>query len=138
MYVCMANRELSQEIRRLMPLAETLGIQLMADGPDLVQARLAWSESVCTSGGVMHGGALMALADTTGALCAFRNLPPGSTGTTTVESKTNFVRSVRSGYVEAISQPLHSGRSIIVINTRLTDAEGRLVAQVSQSQLVLS
>lgn len=120
-----------------MPLASTLGIEIVSDGPDEVRGRLAWAPELCTAGGVMHGGALMALADTTGALCAFRNLPAGS-GTTTIESKTNFIRGVRSGWVESLSRPLHSGRTVIVVTTHLADDEGRLVAVVTQSQLVLA
>ena len=99
---------------------------------------MAWDERLCTSGGVLHGGVLMALADSTGAACAFLNLPAGATGTTTVESKTNFLRAVRDGYVEAISRPLHTGRTLIVVETDLRDDRARLVARVTQSQLVLT
>jgi len=92
---------------------------------------------VCTTGGVMHGGAIMSLADSTGALCAFLNLPEGAAGTSTIESKTNFLRAVRSGHAEAISRPLHTGRTVIVIETDVVDADGRLCARVTQSQAVL-
>lgn len=80
----------------------------------------------------------MALADSTGGLCAYLNLPDQAAGTTTIESKTNFLRAVRTGHVEAISRPLHAGNTIIVIETDLHDADQRLVARVTQSQLVLS
>jgi uncharacterized protein (TIGR00369 family) len=120
-----------------MPLAGTLEIQTLVVSPGEVRARLEWSEKLCTSGGVMHGGALMALADTTGGACAFHNLPEGATGTTTIESKTNFLRAVREGYAEAVSQPLHVGRTIIVIDTSVFDAAGRLVSRTTQSQAVL-
>jgi 1,4-dihydroxy-2-naphthoyl-CoA hydrolase len=70
-------------------------------------------------------------------MCAFLNLPDDATGTTTVESKTNFFRAVRSGQVEAVSRPLHAGRAMVVIETELRDGEGSLVAKVTQSQLVL-
>jgi uncharacterized protein (TIGR00369 family) len=79
----------------------------------------------------------MALADSTGGACAFLNLPEGAGGTTTVESKTNFLRAVREGFVEASSKPIHRGRSLTVIETSLVDDQGRLVARVTQSQLVL-
>jgi uncharacterized protein (TIGR00369 family) len=79
----------------------------------------------------------MALADSTGGLCAFNNLPEGATGTSTIESKTNFLRAVRSGEVEASSKPLHVGRTVIVIETDVKDADGRLVARITQTQAVL-
>ena len=79
----------------------------------------------------------MALADNIGALCAFLNLPAGAEGTTTIESKTNFLRAVRSGYATAIARPLHVGRRIIVVESDVVDDEKRLVARVTQSQAVL-
>jgi len=121
----------------LMPFAATLGIEWLANTPTEVRARLAWSEQLCTTGGVLHGGALMALADSTGALCAYNHLPGDAAGTTTVESKTNFLRAVREGHVDATSRPLHVGRTVIVVDTDLTDASGRKVARVTQTQLVL-
>ena len=89
-----------------MPFARLLGLELTAAAPDEVRGTLAWDESRCTTGGVLHGGALMSLADTVGAVCAFLNLPEGA-GTTTVESKTNFLRAVTEGQVEAVGRPLH-------------------------------
>ena len=120
-----------------MPFMRVLGAELVSAGPDEVRASLAWAPERCTSGGVLHGGALMALADQTGGMCAYANLPEGSTGTTTIESKTNFIRAVSSGHVEAVSRPLHLGRTVIVVETELRDAEARLVAKVTQSQLVM-
>jgi 1,4-dihydroxy-2-naphthoyl-CoA hydrolase len=79
----------------------------------------------------------MALADASGAYCAFLNLPDGSGGTATIESKTNFFRAVRDGHVEARSRPLHRGRSTIVVETDLFDAAGKHVARVTQTQAVL-
>ena len=81
--------------------------------------------------------AVMALADSLGAICAFLNLPEGSAGTTTVESKTNFMRAVRDGFIEAVSRPLHTGRTVIVVETDVRDASDRLVARATQTQLVL-
>ena len=120
-----------------MPFARDLGIDLREADRNEVRARLAWAEHLCTSGGVMHGGVVMALADTAGALCAFLNLPEGSS-TSTIESKTNFFRGVREGTVEAVSRPLHVGRSTIVVQTDLYDAAGKRVAQVTQTQAVLT
>jgi len=79
----------------------------------------------------------MALGDSTGALCAYLNLPEGAS-TTTIESKTNFLRAVADGHVDAVSRPLQRGRRIVVVETDLIDADARLVARVTQSQLVLS
>jgi uncharacterized protein (TIGR00369 family) len=122
---------------RSMPFAGVLGIEDVAAAPDRVTAFLAWDPTRCTSGGVLHGGALMALADSLGGYCAFLNLPEGAAGTTTIESKTNFLRAVRGGRVAAISRPLHVGRMIIVVDTELRDDEDRLVARVTQTQAVL-
>ena len=120
-----------------MPFARHLGIELAEADRNEVRARLAWAEHLCTSGGVLHGGVVMALADTAGALCAFLNLPEG-TLTSTIESKTNFFRGVREGTVEAVARPLHVGRSTIVVQTDLYDAAGKRVAQVTQTQAVLT
>lgn len=125
------------DLSTLMPFARTLGVELVAASPDEVRARLDWHERLCTAGGVLHGGALMALADTTGALCAYLNLPDGAS-TTTIESKTNFLRAVTAGHVDAVSRPLQRGRRIIVVDTELIDDDARLVARVTQSQLVLA
>jgi 1,4-dihydroxy-2-naphthoyl-CoA hydrolase len=121
-----------------MPLAGLLGIEGLAEAPDEVRARLAWREELCTAGGVLHGGALMALADCSGGVCAYLNLPEGAAGTATIQSSTNFLRPVREGYVEAVSRPLKVGRTVIVVETEIVDAEGQAVARVVQSQAVLS
>jgi uncharacterized protein (TIGR00369 family) len=134
----MTSPDPTETFHTLMPLTKLLGVTVVAYTADGVRARLAWDASLCTSGGVLHGGALMALADSTGAACAFLNLPPGSAGTTTIESKTNFLRAVREGYVESHSRPLHTGRTVIVIETDLRDDRDRLVARVTQSQVVLA
>ena len=132
------DAELTAFMHEQMPFSAAFGAEAVAASKDEVVARVAWHESRCTSGGVLHGGVLMALADSTGAYCAFLNLPEGAAGTTTIESKTNFLRAVRSGYVEATSRPLHTGRTILVIDTELRDDRGKLVARVTQSQAVLS
>lgn len=119
-----------------MPFTATLGIKVLSSGKDEVQSRLMWDSSLTTSGGVLHGGALMSLADATGGLCAFLNLPEGA-GTSTIESKTNFLRAVRGGSATAVSRPLHVGRRVIVVETDVLDGTGRLAARVTQSQAVL-
>ena len=121
-----------------MPLAGLLGIEGVTETPEEVRARLAWREDLCTAGGLMHGGALMALADCAGGMCAYLNLPDGATGTATIQSSTNFLRPVRDGYVEAVSRPLKVGRTVIVVETEIVDADGRSVARTVQSQAVLS
>src|SRR6516164_1394078 len=127
----------NEMLGRLMPFVRTLGAEFTRYSKQEVGARLDWAPELCTSGDILHGGALMSLADSTGAVCAFLNLPEGATGTTTVESKTNFLHGVRKGFVEAVSRPLHVGRTVIVVETDLRDAEELLVARVVQTQLVL-
>jgi 1,4-dihydroxy-2-naphthoyl-CoA hydrolase len=122
---------------RSMPFAGVLGIEEVTAEPDRVSASLAWDPSRCTSGGVMHGGALMGLADSLGGFCAFLNLPEGAAGTATIESKTNFLRAVRGGRVRAVARPLHVGRMVIVVDTELHDDQDQLVARVTQTQAVL-
>jgi 1,4-dihydroxy-2-naphthoyl-CoA hydrolase len=119
------------------PFAVTLGVELLAADAEEVRGRLAWSPERCTAGGIMHGGALMSLADTLGGVCAFLNLPEGAT-TATIESKTNFLRAVRDGYATATSRPLHVGRSFVVVQTSVVDDAGRDVALVIQTQAVLT
>ena len=120
----------------LVPLAGLLGFEIARADRDEVQGSVAWAPERCTVEGVLHGGVLMAFADTLGAVCAFLNLPDNSR-TTTVESKTNFFRAVRDGSVTGVARPLHVGRSFIVVQTDLTDADERRVAQVTQTQAVL-
>ena len=120
----------------MMPFAAGLGIVLDAAAPDEIRGRMAWAPERCTTGGILHGGVLMALADSLGGICAFLNLPPGAL-TATTSSATVFTRAVRSGEVTAVSRPLHVGRSTIVVQTDLTDDAGRRVAQVTQTQAVL-
>jgi 1,4-dihydroxy-2-naphthoyl-CoA hydrolase len=120
-----------------MPFGVFLGLEVLSSSADEVRARLAWGEELCTAGGSLHGGALMSLADSTGGLCAFLNLPDDATGTATIESKTNFFAPVREGWVDAVSRPLHVGRTTIVVDTDLLDATGRRVARVTQTQAVL-
>lgn len=119
-----------------MPFARACGIELLGASATEVTGRMAWAPERCTTGGLIHGGAVMTLADTLGAVCAFLNLPPGA-GTATIESKTNFLRGVRSGDVVGVARPVHAGRTTIVVQTELTDGDGRKVALVTQTQAVL-
>ena len=132
----MEPAELAKLIVASVPFATVLGIEVGEVTPQQVTATMDWAEDRCTTGGMLHGGALMAFADTVGAVCAVANLPQGAS-TSTIESKTNFFRAVREGTVTATSTPLHVGRTTIVAQTNLTDDRGKLVAQVTQTQAVL-
>lgn len=125
------------DLVELMPYAATLGIRLDVTDPGEVVGRLPCAESLATAGGALHGGALMSLADSVGAVCAYLNLPDGAT-TATTSSSTVFLRAVRSGDVTATARPLHVGRTTIAVGTELRDEQGRLVAQVTQTQAVLA
>jgi 1,4-dihydroxy-2-naphthoyl-CoA hydrolase len=119
----------------LMPFARTLGIELTAAGPDEVVGTLPWSDDHTTAGGLAHGGVLMALADTVGAVCAYLGLPEGAS-TATTQSATNLLRGVRGGTVTATARPVHRGRTQVVVQTDLTDSSGRMVARTTQTQAV--
>jgi uncharacterized protein (TIGR00369 family) len=125
-----------QDVLAAVPFAGGLGIGIAAATPEEVRGTMSWRSELCTVDGVLHGGALMSFADTLGAVCAFLNLPEGTT-TTTVESKTNFFRGVRGGQVSGVTRPLHAGRRFIVVQTDLRDDDERLVAQTTQTQAVL-
>jgi 1,4-dihydroxy-2-naphthoyl-CoA hydrolase len=127
----------TEQLNEAMPFGAVLGLEVVSASAEEVRARLDWAEELCTAGGILHGGALMALADSTGGFCAFLNLPEGASGTATIESKTNFFAAVRDGHVEAVSRPIHVGKGTIVVDTDLLDAEGRRVARVTQTQAVL-
>jgi uncharacterized protein (TIGR00369 family) len=120
------------------PFANTMGVEIAEATPDRVVGRLLVRPELCTGGGILHGGAMMALADTVGAIGAFLSLPPGATGTTTIESKTNFLGSAKAGVtVTAESTPVHKGKSTSVWQTRITREDGKAVALVTQTQMVL-
>ena len=117
-------------------LGELLGIRFVEAGKDRVVAERTIREDLRTVGGSLHGGTLMAFADTVGAAATVLNLPRGA-GTTTLESKTNFFAAGRQGVVRAESVPLHRGKRTMVWQTRMTDESGRLLAQTIQTQMVL-
>jgi uncharacterized protein (TIGR00369 family) len=98
-----------ENLRDLIPFAVLLGIEVAQATPEIVEARLLWRPELCTTGGLMHGGVLMALADTCGGACAYLNLPEAAEGTATIESKTNFLRGVREGTVTATTRPSTRG-----------------------------
>lgn len=129
------EEQINQALATLLP--GHLGIRIEKASPEEVIGSLAVEERLCTYGGTLHGGSIMALADTLGGVGAFLNLPPG-TRTSTVESKTNFVRAAKIGTkVTATSRLLHKGRTLLLWQTEVRDSEGKLLALVSQSQMVV-
>ncbi|MQA16346.1 MAG: hotdog fold thioesterase [Pseudonocardiaceae bacterium] len=123
-------------LREVMPFAGVLGLEVVRAEPDGVVATAPWSPDRCTAGGLLHGGALMASADSVAALCAQLNLPDGA-GTSTIEAKTNFLGAVRDGVITVTATPLHVGRSTIVVQTDVHDDGGRQISRSLQTQAVL-
>jgi 1,4-dihydroxy-2-naphthoyl-CoA hydrolase len=132
-----ADPQLTAQAADAAPYTGFLGIELVSASPDEVRGRLAWDAAKCTTGGMLHGGALMGLADSAGGLLASLNLPADARGTATIESKTNFFAPLRGGHVHAVSRALHKGKRTIVVDTELRDDEGKLLARVTQTQAVL-
>lgn len=128
--------DLTAMIREAMPLAAHLGFEGLESGPETVVLRGGWAPEHCTAAGVLHGGYLMALADTAAATLAFLNLPAGAT-TATIEAKTNFLAAVRQGSVTARAELVHAGRRTIVVQVDVTDDGGRLVSRTLQTQAVI-
>jgi len=121
-----------------LPFAQLMGVTVVEAEPDRVVAEMTVRDDLCTAGGILHGGAAMALADSVGAMATFINLPDGAKGTTTLESKTNFLAAAPAGgVVRAIATPIHKGGRTQVWQTRIERADGRLVALVTQTQMVL-
>jgi uncharacterized protein (TIGR00369 family) len=118
-------------------LADLLGIRFVDTSDDRVVAELTIRDDLRTVGGALHGGTLMAFADTVGAAATIVNLPVGAS-TTTLESKTNFFAAGRGGIVRAESTPLHRGKRTMVWQTRVTDDAGRLLSLTIQTQMVLT
>jgi len=122
---------------KMMPLTKLLGVEFVSAAPDKVVARLPVREDLCTIPAVLHGGAVMAFADSLGGAATMLNLKEG-TWTTTIESKTNFLAPAPAGtVVTGECTPVHRGKRTMVWQTRITTAEGKLVALVTQTQMVL-
>jgi 1,4-dihydroxy-2-naphthoyl-CoA hydrolase len=120
------------------PFPRLIGLEIVEATKDAVRGRIYVKPELCTAANIMHGGAIMAFADTLGAVGAFLNLPEGAL-TTTIESKTNFVGSAKEGStIVAESTPIHIGRRSSVWQTRITREDGKLVAIVTQTQMVLA
>ena len=123
--------------KEMLPFAKLLGVEFISAGPEKIVAELMVREELCTRPAVLHGGALMAFADTLGAIGTVLNLPEGA-GTTTIESKTNFVAPAPVGTrVIGEATPVHRGKRTMIWQTRVMTPEGRLVALVTQTQLIL-
>lgn len=132
-----AHPDLTAIVHSTMPLCATLGVTASRFDAEQVVLHLDWRPEVCTSGGLLHGGAVMALADSAGGASAFLNLPDGAAGTATISSSTAFLGAVKGGRVTATASVLHRGSSTIAIETAVTDETGRLVGKVTQTQAVL-
>lgn len=127
--------QIQERLKGILP--ELLGIQLVEVTPDKVLATLKVRPELCTTGKILHGGTIMAFADTLGAVGTFASMQPGYT-TATIESKTNFVGGAAEGStVTGESTPVHKGKTTQVWQTRITSAEGKLVALVTQTQIVM-
>jgi uncharacterized protein (TIGR00369 family) len=124
-----------EELVALMPFAKRLGVIVDEASTDRVTAHLAWAPDLCTATGIMHGGVLMSLADTAGALVTFLGLPEGAT-TATITSTSQLFRPVTGGTVRAVAIPVHRGRTTVTAQTSLFDSDDRLVAQTTQIQAV--
>lgn len=123
---------------RPMPFAALMGVTFTQAEKDKVVATMVVREDLCTLGHSIHGGAVMAFADSVGAAATIINLPPDAKGTTTIESKTNFTGAAKAGAtVTATATPIHLGRRTHVWQTRIETGEGKLVAVVTQTQMIL-
>jgi 1,4-dihydroxy-2-naphthoyl-CoA hydrolase len=120
-----------------MPFALATGLRDITAADGVVTAYSDWKQEYCTGGNILHGGFLMAIADSIGAIAAGQHLPPGH-GTTTIESKTNFIRPITSGAIKLTATTLHAGRTTIVVVTDITREDGKLAARVTQTQAVLT
>lgn len=129
---------MSEHIRKHIPFAGLMGIEVVSATKERIEARLLVRPDLCNPLKGLHGGAAMSLADTLGAMGASLNLPDGANGTTTLESKTNFIGAAREGeIVLAVCTPLHIGRRTSIWQTKITSEAGKTVALVTQTQMVL-
>lgn len=123
----------------IIPFAKTMGVEIVEASPERVIGKLVVRPDLCTTGGTLHGGAVMAFADSLGAIGAYLSLPEGAKGTTTIESKTNFLGAAKAGtMVTAEATAVHSGKRTGVWQTKIIGEDGKAVALVIQTQLVLS
>jgi 1,4-dihydroxy-2-naphthoyl-CoA hydrolase len=121
-----------------LPFAQLLGVEFTSAKPDALAARMVVRPDLCTLGGFAHGGAIMSFADTLGGAAAFVSLPEGAKGTTTLESKTNFVAGAPSGStLVGRCASVHRGRRTQVWQTRVETEDGKLIALVTQTQMTL-
>ncbi len=129
---------MSEQIRKHIPFAGLLNIEVVSAEKDRIEARMMVRPDMCNPMHGLHGGAAMSLADTLGAMGASMNLPEGAKGTTTLESKTNFIGTAQEGdTVVAVCTPIHIGRRTSIWQTRITTEAGKTVALVTQTQMVL-
>ena len=120
------------------PFADLLGVDIVSATKEQIEARMLVRPDMCNPVAALHGGAIMSFADTLGAVGAWMNLPEGAAGTTTLESKTNFIGIAKSGdTVVAVCTPLHIGRRTSIWQTKITTEAGKTVALVTQTQMVL-
>lgn len=121
-----------------MPFATLMGVEVEEATPERVVGTLLVRDDLCTAGGILHGGAIMAFADSLGAIGGFLSLPEGAVGTTTLESKTNFLGGAKAGkIVRGETTPVHRGKRTSVWQTNITSEDGKAVALVIQTQMAL-
>jgi len=121
-----------------MPFAKLMGVEITDATRERIIGNLVVRDDLCTADGILHGGAVMAFADSLGAIGAFLTLPEGAMGTTTIESKTNFLGAAKAGStIRGETTPVHVGKATSVWQTRITRDDGKLVALVTQTQMVL-
>ena len=130
-----SDEKFTDLIRKIMPFCDVLGLSVISATPQRVEATADWAEERTTVFGGLHGGYIMAIADSVGALCASQNLPEGAE-TSTIESKTNFLRPVTGGTVTIVAAPIHVGRTTIVVQTAITRDDGKSVSLTTQTLAV--
>jgi 1,4-dihydroxy-2-naphthoyl-CoA hydrolase len=127
------------DLAHTMPFARLMGVSVLEATADKIVGELLVRDDLCTAGGILHGGAAMAFADSLGAIGAYISLPEGGVGTTTIESKTNFLGGAKIGSrIRGETTPVHRGKRTSVWQTKITTADGKPVALVIQTQMVLA
>lgn len=130
------NLEMTQMAHSMMPFTESLGLEICEGSSVKVVARAGWAAEHCTSDKLLHGGYLMAVADSVGAACAWANLSKDAK-TATIESKTNFFKGVTEGHINIVATPVHVGRTTIVVQTDITSERDDLISRTIQTQAVI-